>query len=236
MTEAQSLPLAIAVEGVNRNDFKILKETFEGSTMLKLTGRRSWPSRLQPVGESTLEKEPFSTWYARNKAGLEHLDPRILEQWVYKHWIYSPYTGLPLDTLTSTIEIWKSSKLIAEVGFIDEINVITRGDELGGSDGVEFLARFVHRDGRTFEPGTTMSSTGTWNFPILVIESPGGFWVNGFDFPSWRYWLIEGHLRFRYLRALHVAGLPDRDHEVLFVRYPEPFVRRRTWTGVKPGG
>lgn len=194
--------------------------------MLTLTGRRPWPRRLRPVGESAFEREPSSTWYGRNQGGLEHLDPRVLEQWVYRHWTLSPYAGLPLETLTSTVESWRGSTLLAAVGSIDDVGVTAHGDALGGSDGEGFLARFVRRAGRTVEPGTTMGTTGAWTIPVLLIERSGGFRVRGLDFSERRHWLLEGHLRFRYLRALHVAGHPDRDHEVLVVRYPGPLTRR----------
>lgn len=183
----------------------------------KLDPRTPWPEYLRPVGVSTREKESFATWYNRNKGGLEHLDCRALEQWVYRHWEFSPYAGIRLASLVSKVETWSGSRLVSEVGFIDDVDA-RYGRMRGGDDPEEYLGRFVLRGGTTFEPGTSMGTTGTWNFPILVMRSSEGFVFRGERFPAHRFWLIEGHLRFRYLRALRIADRPDREHEVIILR------------------
>lgn len=59
-----------------------------------------WPEHLMPVGKGSLEKETFDAWWSRNGTELRHLPPVLCEQWIHRHWKHSPFTFLPLDTLT----------------------------------------------------------------------------------------------------------------------------------------
>ncbi len=71
--------------------------------------------------------------------------------------------------------------------------------------------------GKHFEPGLTMDATGTWNIPIVALEHEGEFRTYSGDRLDTRYWLIEGHQRYRYLNALHANGEPSREHAVFIL-------------------
>jgi hypothetical protein len=58
-----------------------------------------------------------------------------------------------------------------------------------------------------------MDATGTWNYPIVVLQTPDGIRTKGgLVDPNVRYCLIEGHQRFRYLNALTVHGAAAAEH------------------------
>src|SRR4051794_39126101 len=69
-------------------------------------------------------------------------------------------------------------------------------------------------------PASVMNEIGTWDFPIVVLYSQRGFRTPSGDRPDLRYWLIEGHLRLRYLNALvwsRHRGIHARQHTVFVV-------------------
>lgn len=179
--------------------------------MRKLLVRQRWPKRLQPVGVNTFDQEPFDPWWARNRGELEHLDPRVSEQWIHRHWDNSDYFGLPLATLTSTVERWATTAILSQVGCVDDRSPCTQP---------YFATSEFNRLGAGHEPARTMNSTGTWDYPILILGSPDGFAMGSDPFPNRRFWLVEGHLRFRHLRAMSVLKLAAHEHEVLVIRYP----------------
>lgn len=49
---------------------------------------------------------------------------------------------------------------------------------------------------------TPFERSGTWDYPIVVLETPNGFRDYGGAKPLAKYLLIEGHQRLRYLNAL----------------------------------
>lgn len=76
--------------------------------------------------------------------------------------------------------------------------------------------------GKPFEPAITMNATGTWNIPALLVEHEQGFAYDEQQFPNRRLWLIEGHQRLRYLRALTNSGRGAAvAHDVLVLRLAE---------------
>jgi hypothetical protein len=80
----------------------------------------------------------------------------------------------------------------------------------------EVFLRNFH--GKKFEPFSSLDATGTWNIPPVVLATPAGVRIAKGDFPEARYWLIEGHMRRRYLGALASSGQggghPDALHEI----------------------
>lgn len=73
-------------------------------------------------------------------------------------------------------------------------------------------------------PASAMDALGTWDYPIVVVYSPRGFITERGTERRVRYWLIEGHLRFRYLNALEHQGVGRTRHHALFVLH-RPGVR-----------
>jgi hypothetical protein len=175
-------------------------------TPLELTGPgRAWSDALSPRGFEGHDVEPFDSWIARNCSTLNPLDYRVYEQWVYRHWIYSEYFGLPLDGLQCrTVKL--STAALLQVGAGGNM-LEDRTNEYGES----IFEHFKHNSN---EPMRTMNSTGTWDFPILLFESSGGFLYRDTLFKS-RFWLIEGHLRLRHLVAISAVGIARPSHDVL---------------------
>ena len=162
----------------------------------------AWDAALEPEGEGTIDKEPFAPWWARHGARLADLHPLIAEQWVHRHWRYSPYCHLPLERLAWRSERWTTGRILREVGW-----GLPEWDEHPDHN-----HRVFH--GKRYEPGRTMDATGTWNIPPVTLESPGGLLTNEGERPDLRFWLVEGHQRRRYLHALAHRGEGAAAHEV----------------------
>jgi hypothetical protein len=101
------------------------------------------------------------------------------------------------------------------------------------------LLRWVHISGWTLDPdfdfeafnknnqwgghptSLAMNATGTWDYPLLILETPTGIIDYG-DMPSRpdvKFLLIEGHSRFRYLNALAARSADAKEHEVFVLTY-----------------
>ena len=65
------------------------------------------------------------------------------------------------------------------------------------------------------EPTKTMNLTGTWDMPVLLVRNASGFAYEETEFRDVPMWLLEGHQRYRYLRALAARGKAAQHHEVL---------------------
>jgi len=178
--------------------------------MLDITLRElAWSAELMPVGEGDLEKEGFDAWWARNRVRLSHLEPRIAEQLVHRHWRHSPYCFLDLDRLTWRLERWSSARIIDDVYMpgwdLDpefDYDAFNRNNRFGGHP--------------TSRP---MNATGTWDYPIVLLETPNGVRDRPEERPDVRFLLIEGHSRRRYLNALMARCLAQPDHEVFVMSY-----------------
>jgi hypothetical protein len=59
-----------------------------------------------------------------------------------------------------------------------------------------------------------MKATGTWDYPIVVIETPEGVLDYHTPFPEFRFCLIEGHKRLHYLKAFAGQSLTANRHDV----------------------
>jgi hypothetical protein len=68
------------------------------------------------------------------------------------------------------------------------------------------------------EPANVMNSTGTWDYPIIILSTPKGMVDLGRPRPDVQFLLIEGHLRMRYLNALSKYGQPAYRHSVFVLR------------------
>jgi hypothetical protein len=162
----------------------------------------AWDEALKPDGYGTSQHEPFETWRKRNHLILAHLHPKIVEQWVYKHWTRSPYRHLPLSQLSWRQEAWATERILSKV-FIRE-----------AFGPLEPSCDYKAFHGKKREPGLTMDTTGTWNYPIVVLKTPNGVKDDWKTLPGVRYCLIEGHQRMRYLNALNVRRECASEHSV----------------------
>lgn len=162
-----------------------------------------WEERWRPRSTG-FDREPFNVWWDRNKADFPGLHAQVVEQWVHRHWTHSSYTFLPVAALVSRLETWPTARILKEVGS-------DLGDNLDADFDYEAL-----RHSRTAE---VMNATGTWDYPIVLLHSRAGFIVRT-GVSKHQYWLIEGHLRFRYLNALRSRGEGAAEHRVFVLERP----------------
>jgi hypothetical protein len=164
----------------------------------------AWDESLTPAGFGTAQKEPFESWEQRNQRALAHLHPAISEQWIYRHWTSSPYKNLPIEGLTWRQESWETNKILEQV--------FRRWPS--GPLQPEFDYKTFH--GKAVEPALTMDRTGSWNYPIVILETPDGVRTSSTVLPNVTHCLIEGHQRVRYLNALRSRG-ECADKHLLFI-------------------
>lgn len=170
--------------------------------MLDLVNRHAvWPENLKPVGDGDLEKESFASWWAKHE-GKVSLPAELAEQWVYRHWTRSPFSFLALDRLHVREETWSTDEVL---------NHVTR--EWG-------ITPNTDHDRKTFHgPWGPVSAAkwwtnGSWNIPMVILETPHGFVGHEGPNPDARYLLVEGHQRYRYLNLKVSDGEPTGPHRM----------------------
>lgn len=168
--------------------------------MIDLDSGTEWEARFKPIGGGSADQEPFSSWWARHSSEFGHLDPQVLEQWVHRHWHHSRFCRLPLTQLSSRREVWSTERILKGVYNDDEI-----------SPDYDFEKLAEHHVGRT------MLSSGTWDYPMLILSTPEGFKDRMGEHADVRFRLIEGHRRFRFLYALAHRRQARASHEVLII-------------------
>jgi hypothetical protein len=106
---------------------------------------------------------------------------------------------------------WTSTDFLRLVGIGDDPS-----DEIGES---EDIRRHWERllECRLFKG---MSETRKWDFPPLVLYNAVGFRGLSRELLQQKYWLIEGHKRYRGLNYLHYKGRAQRQHEVYVMQWP----------------
>lgn len=164
----------------------------------------NWPESLAPIGEGGHNKESFEDWWERNSTGLSNLHPDIAEQWVYRHWHYSPYSFIDLHNLKWELKDWTTEQIIDAVY----------------NERCQFNAEHDHKVFNRFDSNPTsgpMNATGTWDYPIVVMHVPHGIIDCDGEHPEVRHFLIEGHSRVRYLNALTEYGSPLGEHKVYVI-------------------
>lgn len=184
---------------------------------LRTVGPRVWPKHLQPVGDNSFEKEPFERWWARNATEVRHLHPQLAEQWVYRHWDYTDFAFLPLDTLEWDLVEMEGEEILAKV----------RREISKRLDPDFDYTQFQGPRGHKTETARDLDE-GTWTFPIVALATPTGWITRRHEHPhdevelhDERLMLLEGHQRHRYLNALHHRGTPPKGpHRVFVVRSP----------------
>lgn len=170
----------------------------------------AWDEALRPRGEGEFEKEEFATWWSRNENQLSHLDPRIAEQWIYRHWAHSYTTFVDLGELTWRLETWSGDDVLKNAHM-----------EFGGPFAPEHdYAAF--NGARGFGPNLTARSMneGTWDIPLLLLETPSGIHTHDGELPLVRYLVAEGSKRMRYLCALRKRGEGQGPHDVFILTSP----------------
>ncbi|SMQ69496.1 hypothetical protein SAMN06297468_1683 [Altererythrobacter xiamenensis] len=173
----------------------------------------SWPAMLRPIGEGkgVGRKEAFEAWWGRHETTLNHLPRDLCEQWIYRHWEHSPFSFLPLDTLTCTRERWEGATLLSAIHRV-----------FGGELHPEFDYEVFQQKGGDDRHATARAlDEGTWDYPMVLLSTPHGIVDVGKELPDVRLVIVEGHQRHRYLNALHSRGTPPAGpHEVIIIASP----------------
>jgi hypothetical protein len=169
----------------------------------------AWPEKLRPIGEGTFEKENFASWWCRYENEFSHLDSRVLEQWVHRHWLYSDFSFIPLDTLNCELVVWPVDQILGEVFNRLEVNYAP-----------QFDYDVFHEFGET-HPTAKALDLGAWDYPIIVVRTPSGIRTcDGCERPEVRFLLVEGHQRVRYLNALNSRSVVLKPQDLFILRSP----------------
>lgn len=175
--------------------------------MLKLKFRgdeNTWPRELKPTAHQV-----FEPWWARNGARLAHLDSRLVEQWVHRHWGDTKFRFIPLETLKWRLETWPTERVLSAV----HLNEPNPPDPEHDFESFTELGPKATATARGW-------NNGTWDYPIVVLETPFGASTYGGDFPDARFVLIEGHKRWHYLHGLSHRQEKTGPHELFILRSP----------------
>lgn len=163
-----------------------------------------WNPALEPVGHGDFSAEEFKPWWARNRRLLENLHPQVAEQWVFRHWRWSPYRFLSLEDLRWRKETWPTERVLSEVYL-----------EFGKPVDPRDYAMFRGEAGTLGSTSTFRNWTdGSWSPPVVVLSTPTGIDTYEGPLPDVRFVVLEGSLRYRYLWAAHHYGDPTGPHEV----------------------
>ncbi|MAM09695.1 MAG: hypothetical protein CML23_04385 [Rhizobiaceae bacterium] len=167
-----------------------------------------WDHDLEPKGYGDLKVEDFGSWWERNGHKLKHLPRSLAEQWIYRHWTDSVASFIPIEELTCCEEIWPADDFVTKVGTV-------RGKEALNPEH-DFEVFNGQKTGEKLLTAKALDS-GHWDFPLVVLETLGGFTDCMGDHIETDYFLVEGHKRRRYLNALlhHGASLADQRVYVL---------------------
>jgi hypothetical protein len=179
------------VDGKSRSDFK-----------------RSWVPSLEPIGFDTSNKESFEAWWGRCGEMVNGLHQMIAEQWIFRHWDKSPYCDLPIHRLSWRLESWTAQDL-SKIFLRPQFGPLAPEED------------FVEFSNGTSEPWKSLNEIGTWNYPIIVLETPEGVIAEGKHLPDVRFCLIEGHQRYRFLKAWQGRAHTAAEHSVFVLTLEE---------------
>ncbi len=175
---------------------------------LDISRNTVWPTHLMPHGEGErFDKEPFNHWWSRVQGELGHLPAPLCEQWIYRHWLASPFHFLPLDSLAWSSVTLSGEALLARV-------YRAWGGELDAKFDYEVFQR---RGGDDRHATAKALDDGTWDYPLVVLATPHGIQNNGDIHNAVRWVIVEGHQRHRYLAALHALGRPPVGPHAIYI-------------------
>lgn len=166
---------------------------------------------MRPVGHDEDEKETFQAWWQRWDGRLANLEPRIAEQWIYRHWCRSYMAFLELKPITWSEEVWSGDQILANVHmeFGGPMDPIWDFDQFNGARGLGPIST------------ARAMNTGTWDMPLLVLKTPNGLHSAEGELHEVRFVVAEGSKRMRYLNALRHRGEGAGPHALLVLSTPQ---------------
>lgn len=178
--------------------------------MLELRHRNAdaWPAELRPKGDGGFDPEGFEAWWERNSGQLGNLHPQIAEQWLHRHYSSTRYRFLDLRQLTWREERWTTAEFMASVHL-----------EFGGPADPDHDYEAFQKGGG-WGPLLTAQGwrEGSWDVPVMILETPRGVRSYDGDLPDVRFLVIEGSKRYRYLNALVHRGEETGPHSLFVLR------------------
>ena len=179
---------------------------------LDISRNTVWPTHLMPHGEGErFDKEPFNHWWSRVKGELGHLPATLCEQWIYRHWLASPFRFLPHDSLAWPSVTPSSEALLARV-------YRAWGGELDARFDYDV---FQHCGGDDRRTAAKALDDGRRDYPLVVLARPHGIQNESDIHYAVRWVIVEGHQRHRCLPALHALGqAPGRPHAIYIISSP----------------
>ncbi len=157
---------------------------------------------LRPTGDG-FRREPFERWFARVQSNIQHVPKCVAEQWLHRHWGYSPYHWLPIADLRFQRQAWGHDAIL-RIGEGEEPRWSPCWPEQLGVVGSTWAEMWL---------GKHMVAHGTWPVPIIVLDNVDGLKCP-FGEPLARIHLIEGHMRSAFIHHLIKTGKAKVDHDV----------------------
>jgi hypothetical protein len=170
------------------------------------------PRRLRPKGHGDFSVEPFDAWTSRLGDQLPSNVPRdLLESWLYRHW----------DQVQGDLEWLPLKKLRFEERGLTDQEILTlrfRDDE--EEDwlvhwGEQFLIPKTSHN--TMWIGQQIMELRTYPVRPLVLD-PTGISMSDEFVPGAALYLVEGHMRTAFVRALARRGMARGPHVVWLAR------------------
>jgi len=150
---------------------------------LDISRNTVWPTHLMPHGEGErFDKEPFNHWWSRVKGELGHLPATLCEQWIYRHWLASPFRFLPHDSLAWPSVTPSSEALLARV-------YRAWGGELDARFDYDV---FQHCGGDDRRTAAKALDDGRRDYPLVVLATPHGIQNEGDIHYAVRWVIVEG--------------------------------------------
>ena len=159
----------------------------------------NYPEELTPELGVDDAKTPFEEWWPTVRASFPNVPENVAEQWLHRHWGYSPYRWLPSRSYTFRLVEWECSRL-AEIqsgtSDWDFAKAVEHGNYILRRVPDLWLARYMVEHEDVPEP-------------IIVLDNRDGS-LNATHGAPWQcpsgFLLIEGHKRFELAAYMFSVG------------------------------
>ena len=155
--------------------------------------------------------EPADAYAARMQAGiLGHWPTEVLIEWFHRHaGNLEPYAPLRFERMRFRRETWPNERVPGREAFLDPTFCDNFSDTLN---------RAQNRDDWL---AVYMATHGTWNTPIVLLESKERISIGEDLLTREPLHLLEGHRRLAFLEALRERGRAASEH-VVWIANLEP--------------
>ena len=151
--------------------------------------------------------EAADVYAARMQAGiLSNWPTEVLKEWLHRHAGHiERYAPLKFERMRFRRESWPDQRVPGREAFLDPTFY---------EDCSDFLHRAQSRNGWLAD---YMATHGTWNTPIVLLESEERLSIREDLLTRQPLHLLEGHNRLAYLEGLREQGRAASEHTVWIV-------------------